>query len=205
MVSAAASLSAMTPVSSMSANTACAGFIASVWSTSSTPLPRRTGTVQATVRDLIWTFYRDLKTYRYAPTKQRNAALRARFDRIFKRKTGVVTLDRLLVRLNASESELLMVLDRPEIPLHTNGSENDVRCHARLVPAPAATSVVTAAMPSSASPKPAPQARNRILGLPAIDSPSQPQRPFHACPKSFSPEPSHPDRHGFCPSYRNTR
>ena len=22
-----------------------------------------------------------------------------------------------------------MVLDRPEIPLHTNGSENDVRCH----------------------------------------------------------------------------
>jgi Transposase IS66 family len=23
---------------------------------------------------------------------------------------------------------LLMVLDRPEIPLHTNGSENDVRC-----------------------------------------------------------------------------
>jgi hypothetical protein len=23
---------------------------------------------------------------------------------------------------------LLMVLDRPEIPLHTNGSENDIRC-----------------------------------------------------------------------------
>jgi hypothetical protein len=114
------------------------------------------------VRDLIWTFYRDLKTYRYAPTKQRNAALRARFDRIFKRKTGVVTLDRLLVRLNANKSELLMVLDRPEIPLHTNGSENDIRCPARLVP----TSVVTAAMPSSASPKPAPQARNCILGLP---------------------------------------
>jgi hypothetical protein len=22
-----------------------------------------------------------------------------------------------------------MVLDRPEIPLHTNGSENDIRCH----------------------------------------------------------------------------
>jgi hypothetical protein len=118
------------------------------------------------VRDLIWTFYRDLKAYRCAPTKQRNAALRARFDRIFKRKTGFVTLDRLLVRLNANKSELLMVLDRPEIPLHTNGSENDIRCHARLVPAPAATSVVTAAMPSSASPKPAPQARNRILGLP---------------------------------------
>ncbi len=24
---------------------------------------------------------------------------------------------------------LLMVLDRPEIPLHTNGSENDIRCY----------------------------------------------------------------------------
>jgi hypothetical protein len=56
-------------------------------------------------------------------------SLRARFDRIFKRKTGFVTLDRLLVRLNANKSELLMVLDRPEIPLHTNGSENDIRCH----------------------------------------------------------------------------
>ena len=54
--------------------------------------------------------------------------MRARFDRIFKRKTGFVTLDRLLARLHANKPELLMVLDRPEIPLHTNGSENDIRC-----------------------------------------------------------------------------
>ncbi len=83
---------------------------------------------QATVRGLIWKFYRDLKAYRCAPTKQRKAALRARFDRIFKRATGFVTLDRLLARLHANKSELLMVLNRPEIPLHTNTSENDVRC-----------------------------------------------------------------------------
>jgi hypothetical protein len=86
-------------------------------------------TAQATVRKLIWNFYRDLKAYRCTPTKQRKVALRARFDRIFTRKTGFVTLDRLLVRLNANKPELLMVLDRPEIPLHTNGSENDIRCH----------------------------------------------------------------------------
>jgi Transposase IS66 family len=43
-------------------------------------------------------------------------------------KTGFVTLDRLLARLHANKRELLMVLDRPEIPLHTNGSENDIRC-----------------------------------------------------------------------------
>jgi hypothetical protein len=84
---------------------------------------------QATVRELIWNFYRDLKAYRCAPTKQRSAALRTRFDRIFSRKTGFVTLDRLLARLRANKPELLMVLDRPEIPLHTNGSENDIRCH----------------------------------------------------------------------------
>jgi len=84
---------------------------------------------QATVRELIWKFYADLKAYRCAPTKRRKAALRARFDRIFTRTTGFVTLDRLLARLNANKSELLMVLDRPEIPLHTNGSENDIRCH----------------------------------------------------------------------------
>jgi hypothetical protein len=84
---------------------------------------------QATVRELIWNFYRDLKAYRCAPTKQRRAALRARFDRIFGRKTGFVTLDRLLARLSANKQELLMVLDRPEVPLHTNGSENDIRCH----------------------------------------------------------------------------
>jgi transposase IS66 family protein len=84
---------------------------------------------QAAVRKLIWTLYRDLKAYRCAPAKQRKAALRARFDRIFTRKTGFVTLDRLLARLHANKPELLMVLDRPEIPLHTNGSENDIRCH----------------------------------------------------------------------------
>ncbi len=84
---------------------------------------------QAHVRQLIWNFYRDLKIYRCAPTRPRRAALQARFDRIFTRKTGFVTLDRLLARLHANKTELLMVLDRPEVPLHTNGSENDIRCH----------------------------------------------------------------------------
>ena len=55
--------------------------------------------------------------------------MRARFDRIFKRRTGFATLDRLLARQHANKAELLAVLDRPEIPLHTNGTENDIRCH----------------------------------------------------------------------------
>lgn len=86
-------------------------------------------TAQQRIRTLIWWFYADLKAYRRDPTPQRKAALRARFNRIFKRRTGFATLDRLLQRLHANKPELLIVLDRPESPLHTNGSENDIRCH----------------------------------------------------------------------------
>ena len=83
---------------------------------------------QAHVRGLIWWFYRDLKACCREPTARRRAELKARFDRIFRRRTGFVMLDRLLARLHANKAELLMALRRPEVPLHTNGSENDVRC-----------------------------------------------------------------------------
>lgn len=85
-------------------------------------------TVQKRVRGLIWKFYAALRVYRAKPGKRQARALRGRFDRIFLRRTGFATLDRLLARLHANKAELLMVLDRPEIPLHTNGSENDIRC-----------------------------------------------------------------------------
>jgi hypothetical protein len=84
---------------------------------------------QTRVRGLIWDFYADLKAYQLKPGKRRARALRARFGSIFLGRTGFVTLDRLLARLHANKAELLMVLERPEIPLHTNGSENDIRCH----------------------------------------------------------------------------
>ena len=83
---------------------------------------------QRHIRNLIWRFYRDLKAFRRNPTTARKATLSARFDRIFIRKTGFITLDKLLARLSANKNELLAVLERPEIPLHTNGSENDIRC-----------------------------------------------------------------------------
>ena len=82
---------------------------------------------QARIRDLIWWYYADLKAYRREPSRRRRTELRARFDRIFQRRTGFVMLDRLLERLHANKAELLQVLDHPEIPLHTNGSENDIR------------------------------------------------------------------------------
>ena len=57
----------------------------------------------------------------------RRTALRQRFDRIFTRVTGFAELDEAVARTHANKDELLLVLDRPDIPLHTNGSENDVR------------------------------------------------------------------------------
>ena len=79
-------------------------------------------------RKLIWDCYADLKVYQASPDNRRRLALRARFDRIFRRRTGWATLDRLRARRQANKAELLRVLERPEIPRHTNGSENDIRC-----------------------------------------------------------------------------
>ena len=59
---------------------------------------------QQRVRSLIWWFYRDLKAYQRDPTPSARAALRARFDRIFRRRTGFATLDRLLDRLHANNT-----------------------------------------------------------------------------------------------------
>jgi len=87
---------------------------------------RQSGAVETT-RQMIWWFYRQLKDYKLAPTPERAAELSSRFDRIFRRRTGYATLDRLLKRLHANKPELLRVLERPEIPLNTNASENDIR------------------------------------------------------------------------------
>ena len=78
-------------------------------------------------RQLVWWFYADLKLYKDDPTATRRTALRQRFDRIFTRVTGFTDLDEAVARTHANKDELLLVLDRPDIPLHTNSSENDVR------------------------------------------------------------------------------
>jgi hypothetical protein len=87
---------------------------------------RQRNAVEVT-RRMIWWLYRQLKAFKADPSPERAAELRARFDRIFKRRTGYATLDRLLKRLHANKDELLRVLERPEIPLNTNASENDIR------------------------------------------------------------------------------
>jgi hypothetical protein len=83
---------------------------------------------KARIRRRIWWLYANLEAYRQKPTRRRRSELAQRFDQIFKTRTGFATLDRLLARLLANKQELLCVLERPEVPLHTNQSENDIRC-----------------------------------------------------------------------------
>jgi hypothetical protein len=79
------------------------------------------------VRALIRWFHADPKAYERAPGRRRRSEPRARCERIFRRRTGFATLDRLPARPHANKDELPVVHDRPEVPPHTNGSERDLR------------------------------------------------------------------------------
>jgi hypothetical protein len=79
------------------------------------------------VRGEIWDLYRDLKRYKLRPHASKKEVLEKEFERIFTQKTSYQLLNAQLKRLYKHKSSLLRVLERPEIPLHTNGSENDLR------------------------------------------------------------------------------
>ncbi len=79
------------------------------------------------VRKQIWDFYNDLKAYKDSPDPTKKVQLEDRFDEIFTQKTDFQMLNLALGRIFNNKSELLLVLERPEIPLHNNLSENDIR------------------------------------------------------------------------------
>jgi hypothetical protein len=87
---------------------------------------RQTRAKQA-IRAGLWDLYRDFKACR-DPVPVTAAGLRERFDRLLATRTGFATLDRLLARLQANRRELLVALDRPEVPLHDlRGRERPAR------------------------------------------------------------------------------
>ena len=79
------------------------------------------------VRDAVWKYYQRLRAYRESPTPQRKAALERDFERLFRRRTGFADLNEALRRIHEKRDDLLLVLQRPEIPLHNNLSESDIR------------------------------------------------------------------------------
>jgi Transposase IS66 family len=82
-------------------------------------------------RSQIWEFYRELKAYKNAPSPEKKAELENRFDEIFTTRTSYETLNQELAKIFKKKSELLLVLDRPEVPLHNNQSERDIREYAK--------------------------------------------------------------------------
>lgn len=91
------------------------------------PLSAREKKAYDDTRDAIWKYYQRLKAYRESPTPRKKARLEQDFDRLFLRRTGYSELNETLRKIHSKKDQLLLVLERPEVPLHNNLSENDIR------------------------------------------------------------------------------
>lgn len=81
----------------------------------------------AAVRGELWSIYDALKAYKQAPDDTTAAHIEARFDTLCATQTCFISLNQALQRLHRNKSELLRVLQFPELPLHNNLSEHDIR------------------------------------------------------------------------------
>lgn len=79
------------------------------------------------VKDQIWTLYQGLKAYKENPNPADKRRLDSLFDEIFTQQTASASLNAALKRIYNNKSELLLVLKRPDIPLHNNAAENAIR------------------------------------------------------------------------------
>jgi hypothetical protein len=79
------------------------------------------------VRGQIWDLYRDLKVYRLQPDATQRPVLEARFDTLVQQRTGYPSIDGVLKEMRSHKADLLRVLERPEVPLHNNARESDIR------------------------------------------------------------------------------
>jgi Transposase IS66 family len=81
----------------------------------------------AWVHTQIWEIYADLKRYKRQQNPALKAAIEDHFDELCRTRTSFATLNQALKRLARNKEELLLVLERPDIPLHNNLSERDIR------------------------------------------------------------------------------
>jgi Transposase IS66 family len=80
------------------------------------------------VRQQIWELYQDLKAYRRQPDPTQKHALEARFERLVGQQTDYPTsIGNVLKEMRDHKADLLRVLERPEVPLHNNGTESIIR------------------------------------------------------------------------------
>jgi hypothetical protein len=82
----------------------------------------------AEIQDLLWSYYRLLQQYQQQPTDSDKAELSLAFDQIFGRcYLHHATLNIVLNQLFTRKAELLLGLDFPQVPLHNNAAEADIR------------------------------------------------------------------------------
>ena len=80
------------------------------------------------VQTLLWEYYQQLKAYQDHPSAEQKQYLSARFDEIFGRcYLHHPTLSNALNQFRQNKDQLLRVLDKPNIPLHNNAAESDIR------------------------------------------------------------------------------
>ena len=79
------------------------------------------------VREQIWQLYKDLKAYRWQPNAAAKPVLQARFEALADQRTAYPNINAVLKEIRDHKADLLRVLQRPEVPLHNNASESDIR------------------------------------------------------------------------------
>jgi hypothetical protein len=84
------------------------------------------------VREQIWELYKDLKAYRAQADEAKKASLAARFAALVEQQTDFTTIGNVLKEMREHKAELLRVLERPEVPLHNNGMESDIRGYVKV-------------------------------------------------------------------------
>jgi hypothetical protein len=85
------------------------------------------------VRQQLWDLYQDLKAYRARPDPAAKTALEARFDALVSQPTDYpTTIGNALAEMRAHRADLLRVLERPEVPLHNNGTESIIRGYVKV-------------------------------------------------------------------------
>jgi len=78
-----------------------------------------------------WLFYHKLIAYQKEPDPSKINLLTQEFDALFSTQTEYEQLNERIAKTLAKKQELLLVLKRPDVPLHNNASELAARVQAR--------------------------------------------------------------------------
>ena len=75
----------------------------------------------------IWELYQKLKNYKINQDENLKQEINSDFDSFSSKITGYDALDKAITHFKDNKSDLLKVLENPDLPLHNNLSEQDIR------------------------------------------------------------------------------